>query len=146
LDLSYNKIEEIQGLKNLINLRRLNLEGHRFVSIKGFENLINLEKLNLGLGHWDLDNVKPLERPKHTLLLNGKELTGIEKYVVKGGVKNIVAYCRLRLKQSGYEGTLTPTDSKIEGLEGKIEKEIQKYNKKIKKAMRKTREYTKQRY
>jgi Leucine-rich repeat (LRR) protein len=151
LDLSFNKITDIQGLKNLVNLRELNLKGNRFVTIKGFENLINLEKLNLGLGYWDVDNVreKPLEgwgMPKHTLILNGKELTGIEKFVVKGGAKNIVAYCRLRLKQAGYVGALVPADSKIESLEKKIQKEIQKYDKKIKKAMRKKREFTKQRY
>ena len=147
LDLSHNEITEIQGLKNLINLRRLNLEGNRFITIKGFENLINLKKLNLGLSHWDVDARDWVMYGKsHTLKLNGKELTWIEKYVVKGGAKNVVAYCRLRLKQAGYEEALVPADSKIEGLEKKIEKEIKKNEKKIKRAMSKTQGYTKPGY
>ena len=93
LDLSHNKISEIQGLKNLVNLERLNLEGNRFVSIKGFENLINLKKLILGLSHWDVDARDWVMYGKsHTLKLNGKELTGIEKYVVKPVKKGLNCY------------------------------------------------------
>ncbi|MFX0027407.1 MAG: leucine-rich repeat domain-containing protein [Candidatus Hermodarchaeota archaeon] len=137
LDLSYNKIREIQGLNNLINLKRLNLKGNLFVTIKGLENLIKLKHLNLGLSHWEVDNVKPMERPRHTLVLNGKELTGVERYVVKGGAKKVVAYCRVKLRQSGYAEKLVPADSKIKRLEGQIENVIKKYEKKIKKVKNK---------
>lgn len=137
LDLSYNKIREIQGLNNLINLKNLNLKGNLFVTIKGLENLIKLKHLNLGLSHWDVDNVNPMERPRHTLVLNGKELTGVEKYVVKGGAKKVVAYCRVKLRQSGYAEKLIPADSKIERLEGQIQKLLKKYENKIKKVKNK---------
>ncbi len=137
LDLSYNKIREIQGLNNLINLKKLNLKGNLFVTIKGLENLIKLKHLNLGLSHWDVDNVNPMERPRHTLVLNGKELTGVEKYVVKGGAKKVVAYCRVKLRQSGYAEKLLPADSKIERLEGQIQKLLKKYENKIKKVKNK---------
>jgi len=137
LDLSHNKITEIQGLNNLINLKRLNLEGNLFVTIKGLENLIKLKHINLGLSHWDVDNVKPMERPRHTLVLNGKELTGVESDVVKGGAKKVVAYCRVKLRQSGYAKKLVPADSKIKRLEEQIEKLMKKYEKKIKKVKNK---------
>jgi len=140
LDLSHNKIAEIRGLRNLTNLRRLNLKGNRFTNIEGFENLINLKKLIFGFSHWDVDhfNVNLMDLsdgPKKTLILNGKELTVIEKYVVRGGVKKIVAYCRVKVKQAGYTKVLVPADSKIKRLEEKIIKELNDSEKKIKKAI-----------
>ena len=108
LDLSNNKITEINGLKNLINLKELNLDNNKFINIKGFENLINLERLSLGIRMVSVDSHgKPKtkgEKFAHgvgavisffggvlgdftfkskALLLNRKELVGVEKKLVK---------------------------------------------------------------
>ena len=148
LDLSHNKIAEIRGLRNLTKLRILNLKGNRFVNIEGFENLINLKKLIFGFSHWDVDhlnqsiNLVPnhidlgLYVPNSALILNGKILTAVEKYVVRGGAKKIVAYCRVKLKQAGYTKALVPADSKIKKLEEKIIKKLKDTEKKIKSAIR----------
>ena len=138
LDLSYNKIAEIRGLRNLTKLRILYLKGNRFVNIEGFENLINLKEINFGFAHWETHDLSPSQpRPRKTLILNGKELTGVEKYVVRGGAKRVVAYCRVKLKQAGYTKELVPADSKIKKLEEKILKELKNSERKTKKAMRK---------
>ena len=49
---------------------------------------------------------------------------------VKGDVKKIVAYCRVKLKQAGYAKRLIPADSKIEKFEKQIVKMIKDYEKK----------------
>lgn len=142
LDLSYNEIGEIRGLRNLTNLRILNLKGNRFTNIEGFENLINLKTLIFGFAHWDVDHFNwnlmyhPIsDGPKKTLILNGKELTVIEKYVARGGAKKVVAYCRVIVKQAGHTKVLVPADSKIKRLEEKIIKKLKNSEKKIKKAI-----------
>lgn len=140
LDLSYNEIGEIRGLRNMTNLRILNLKGNRFTNIEGFENLINLKTLIFGFAHWDVDHFNVnwgylSDGPKKTLILNGKELTVIEKYVARGGAKKVVAYCRVKVKQAGHTKVLVPADSKIKRLEEKIIKKLKDSEKKIKKAI-----------
>lgn len=141
LDLSNNKITEINGLKNLINLRKLNLENNRFINIKGFENLINLKDLSLGEMWLPVSSDgKPFPlfslNSKKGLFLNFKELVGIERKIVKSNVKNIVAYCRVKLKQSGYTKRLVPAGTELEKLEEKIEKMLKKYDRMIKRAIK----------
>jgi len=161
LDLSNNKITEIDGLKNLINLKELNLENNKFIDIKGLENLINLEKLFLGIRMVSVDSDgKPKTKgakfahgvgevlsfiggvwgdftyKKKALLLNRKELVGVEKKIAHSDVKNIVAYCRVKLKQSGYAKGLIPADSGLEKLEEKIVKMLKKYDRMIKRAIK----------
>jgi hypothetical protein len=141
LDLSYNIITEIRGLSNLTKLRKLNLKENRFVTIAGFENLINIAKIKFGFGHWDAKSMDSIDwmsrgRPKKTLLLHGKELTELEKNIIKGDPKKIVAYCRIKVKQAGYTKRLVPAGKKIEKLEKEIAKMIKKTEKKVKEAMR----------
>jgi len=161
LDLSNNKITEIYGLKNLINLRELNLENNKFIDIKGIENLINLVKLSLGIRLVSVDkDGKPKTKgekfahgvgevisfiggfagaitfKRKALLLNRKELVGVEKKIAQRDVKNIVAYCRVKLKQSGYTKGLVPADAELEKLEEKIEKMLKKYDRMIKRAIK----------
>ena len=151
LDLSSNLIAEIKGLRNLTNLKKLNLKENRFINIKGFENLININKIKFGFAHWDAANLKPADyalgaRPRKTLLLNGNELTVVEKSVVRGDSKKVVAYCRARLKLAGYSKSLVPADSKIEKFEKQIIKMIKKNEKKIQKAVRKLEMAKKQKF
>ncbi|MFX0033846.1 MAG: leucine-rich repeat domain-containing protein [Candidatus Hermodarchaeota archaeon] len=139
LDLSNNQIAKIQGLANLTNLKKLNLKKNRFINIEGFENLINLEKLIFGFESWVSPNWSPkgnnpFSSAKKTLLLNGRELTVLEKKIVKGEAKKVVAYCRVQLKQAGYTKSLVPADARMEKLEKKIIKMIQDNEKKIQKA------------
>jgi hypothetical protein len=159
LDLSNNYIKEIQGLDHQINLKKLNLKANRFFNIKGFENLINLERLNLGvkhasvgLGGKELTQAEKFTKPgpiltpfgflprkkKHHkgIVLNGKELVGVEIKVATQSPKNVVAYCRVGLKQSGYTQKLVPAGKEMEKLEAKIEKELEKYDRMLKKAER----------
>ncbi len=151
LNLSSNIIVEIHGLTNLTNLRKLNLKQNRFINIEGFENLISLSKIKFGFGHWNAENLTPAEwargiRPKSTLLLHGSELTELEKSIVKGDAKKVVAYCRVKLKQAGYSKRLVPADSKIEKFEKQITKMIKDNEKKIQKAMKKLEMAKKQKY
>jgi len=142
LDLSFNEISEIKGLSNLRKLRTLNLKGNRFINIEGFENLINLDKIIFGFAHWNAEKLSTTnwvlgDRPKKTLLLHGSELTELEKNIVKGEAKKVVAYCRVRLKQAGYAKKLVPAGSQIEKFEKKIIKMIEDNEKKVKKAVKK---------
>ncbi|MFX0074079.1 MAG: leucine-rich repeat domain-containing protein [Candidatus Hermodarchaeota archaeon] len=142
LDLSSNIIAEIKGLTNQTKLRKLNLKENRFINIEGFENLINIEKIKFGFGHWNAEQLTPAEwvggsRPKMTLVLHGSELTELEKNIVKGDAKKVVAYCRVRLKQAGYAKRLVPANKKIEKYEKQILTMIKDSEKKVQKAMRK---------
>ena len=156
--MSNNKITDINGLQNLINLKDLNLDNNKFITIKGFENLINLERLSLGISMVSVDSHgKPktkgekfahgvgaiiagvLGQPtfkRKALLLNRKELVGVEKKIGQSDVKNIVAYCRVKLEQSGYAKGLVPADSELERLEEKIEKLLKKYDRMMKRAIK----------
>ena len=105
LNLSSNIIAEIRGLTNLINLRKLDLRENRFVNIEGFENLINIKKIKFGFAHWNAENLSATDwvgggRPKMTLVLHGSELTELEKSIVKGDAKKVVAYCLALRKKS----------------------------------------------
>lgn len=151
LDLSSNIITEIKGLRNLTNLRRLYLRENRFINIQGFENLININKIKFGFAHWDAEKLKPSDwiagsRPKKTLLLHGSELTDLERSIVKGDPKKIVAYCRVKLKQAGGSSVLVPADSKIEKFEKQIVKMIKDNEKKVQKAMKKLEMAKNQKY
>lgn len=142
LDLSSNRINEIRGLANLTNLRKLNLRNNLFINIEGLENLIHLKKVIFGFAHWEVDKIRLIYwsmggAPKKTLLLNGSELTEIEKDIVKGGAKKLVAYCRVKVKQAGYAKRLVPADSKVEKYEKQILKMIKENEKKVQKAIRK---------
>jgi len=142
LDLSSNIITEIRGLTNLTNLRKLNLKENRFINIEGFENLINLNKIIFGFAHWNAEKLSATDwiggkRPRPTLLLHGSELTSLEKSIVRGDAKKVVAYCRVKLKQAGYAKRLVPADGKIEKFEKQIVKMIKDNEKKVKKAMKK---------
>lgn len=142
LDLSSNKIADIEGLTNMTNLRKLNLKKNRFINIEGFENLINLNKIIFGFAHWNAEALNAADwamgrLPKKTLVLHGNELTSLEKAIVKGDAKKVVAYCRVKLKQAGYAKRLVPAGSKIEKFEKQIIKMIKNNEKKVKKAMRK---------
>ncbi len=156
LDLSNNQIIAINGLKNLIDLKKLILENNKFISITGLENLINLEELSLGVKWIGVgSDGKPLTKEqkvlqgisyiipdgggsyrKRALFLNGKELVGIEKKLAKRDVKNTVAYCRVKLKQSGYVKGLVSADSELEKIEKKIEKMMKKYERMINRALK----------
>jgi hypothetical protein len=81
-----------------------------------------------------------------TLVLHGSELTELEKSIVKGDAKKVVAYCRVKLKQAGYAKRLVPADSKIEKYEKQIIKMMKDNEKKVKKAMRKLEMAKKQKY
>jgi protein phosphatase 1 regulatory subunit 7 len=47
LDLTYNQISEIKGLKSLTNLRILRLAHNNITRIEGLDNLTQLEELDL---------------------------------------------------------------------------------------------------
>lgn len=47
LDLSYNDIEDISSLSNLIHMKELNLENNKVVDISALSNLIYMKELNL---------------------------------------------------------------------------------------------------
>jgi len=47
LDLSHNKIKNLNGLENLVNLRILRLSSNQISEISGLERLVNLEELYL---------------------------------------------------------------------------------------------------
>jgi hypothetical protein len=159
LDLSNNYIKEIKGLNHLIRLKKLNLKNNRFYSIKGFENLINLERLNLGLKHASVGlsgkeltkaekftktthiitpfGLLPKKKTHHKgIVLNGKELVGVEMKVATRSPKNVVAYCRVGLKKTGNIQYLVPASREMEKLEAKIEKELEKYDRMLKRAER----------
>ncbi len=158
LNLYNNKVTEIKGLRNLINLRKINLEKNSFINIKGFENQINLQNLSLGAKWVKLGSdgkpikiedellrlISPLKKGgRRALILNGKELGGIEKDIVKSNAKNIVAYCRVKLKQSGYTKGLVPASIEIGKLEQKIAKMVKKYENMLRKAKLKREQYEK---
>lgn len=48
LDLSFNRIREIDGLDNLVNLEKLYLSSNRITKIENVNHLINLKMLELG--------------------------------------------------------------------------------------------------
>lgn len=48
LDLSFNRIKEIEGLENLINLEKLYLSSNRITKITNVNHLLNLQMLELG--------------------------------------------------------------------------------------------------
>ncbi len=60
-----NKITEIKGLDNLVNLLQLNLSHNHITEIKGLDNLVNLQYLNLNDNQIteikDLDNLVNLQ-------------------------------------------------------------------------------------
>ncbi|MFX1378309.1 MAG: leucine-rich repeat domain-containing protein [Promethearchaeota archaeon] len=164
LDLSNNRIGAIEGLDNLINLKTLNLENNRFINIQGLENLVNLKQLTLGakkasVGSTGKPKTKeekfahgiaaivaaPIEiisgrpmisRSRKALFLNGKELVGVEKKIAQSDVKSIVAYCRVKLMESGYSKRLVPADSELVKTEIQIRKMIKKYDFKISRALK----------
>jgi len=48
LDLSFNRIKEIEGLEQLINLEKLYLSSNRITKITNINHLLNLQMLELG--------------------------------------------------------------------------------------------------
>lgn len=48
LDLSFNRIREIEGLEHLINLEKLYLSSNRITKIENVNHLKNLKMLELG--------------------------------------------------------------------------------------------------
>lgn len=48
LDLSFNRIKEIEGLEQLINLEKLYLSSNRITKITNVNHLLNLQMLELG--------------------------------------------------------------------------------------------------
>ena len=46
-----NKIAELEGLENLVNLKYLSLNNNEIAEIKGLDSLINLEFLDLSENH-----------------------------------------------------------------------------------------------
>jgi protein phosphatase 1 regulatory subunit 7 len=46
--LGRNKIRQIDGLRNLVNLRRLDVQNNRLAKLQGLETLIHLEELYVG--------------------------------------------------------------------------------------------------
>jgi len=48
LDLSFNRIREIDGLDSLVNLEKLYLSSNRITKIENVNHLINLKMLELG--------------------------------------------------------------------------------------------------
>lgn len=48
LDLSFNRIKEIEGLDNLVNLEKLYLSSNKISEIKGVNHLKKLTMLELG--------------------------------------------------------------------------------------------------
>jgi len=48
LDLSFNRIKEIEGLEHLINLEKLYLSSNRITKIANVNHLFNLQMLELG--------------------------------------------------------------------------------------------------
>jgi len=48
LDLSFNRIREIEGLEHLINLKKLFLSSNRITKITNVNHLSNLQMLELG--------------------------------------------------------------------------------------------------
>ena len=45
INCSHNKLTSLEGIENLVNLRRLYLNGNQLTSLEGIENLVNLELL-----------------------------------------------------------------------------------------------------
>lgn len=48
LDLSFNRIQEIAGLENLLKLEKLYLTANKITSIKNLNHLQNITQLELG--------------------------------------------------------------------------------------------------
>ena len=81
LNLKNNQITEINGLKNLKNLGSLNLENNQITEINGLENLKNLGSLNLENNQ--ITEINGLENLKNLEYLNLKnnqitEIKGLE--------------------------------------------------------------------
>jgi len=89
LDLTYNQIEEIEGLDNLANLQTLGLNGNNIKEIQGLSNLTSLQELWLDDNQitkiQGLDNLTSIQKldlfgnqimdatPLKALLLNQKK-------------------------------------------------------------------------
>jgi len=70
LNLAYNFIKDIEGIKYLVSLRELSLQGNRLREIRSFEHLIHLERLKLylnpiKLSEWYLIFARPQQIVKY---------------------------------------------------------------------------------
>jgi len=81
--LNINKISEIEGLQNLINLKELNLSENKITEINHLENLVSLKKLNLsGNKIKEIEGLKSLKQ-LNQLYLHSNYITEIK------GLKNL---------------------------------------------------------
>jgi len=121
LDLSYNKIKNINGLENLVNLRKLTLSSNQISEISGLERLVNLEELYLDgnqinelKGLQNLENLQYFVVDKNPLDDWMKKNFGIFPYG-----HGLVEYCRKMMEGEDYDS------SRVEELLDQTTKEIE---------------------
>jgi internalin A len=82
LNLSNNKIRDIQGLENLVNLEKLDLSRNNILQITGLKNLTKLKILRFWSNHiYKIEGLDTLSQLKILDLTNNdiREITGIDK-------------------------------------------------------------------
>ncbi len=92
--LNIERINEIKGLSNLIDLKELNLSGNNIIEIDYLENLVSLEKLNLSENK--ITEIKGLKSLKklNQLYLHNNSITEIK------GLTNLVNLHFLNLEKN----------------------------------------------
>ena len=143
LDLSRNKIKNINGLENLVNLRKLTLSSNQISEISGLERLVNLEELYLDEnqikeinGLENLTNLRVLDLNNNQInkLKGLQNLENLQYFVVnKNPLEDwmkinfgigpyghgLVEYCRKMMEGEDYDS------SRVEGLLDQTTKEIE---------------------
>ena len=87
-------ISEIEGLKNLNNLKELDLSWNKIKQIKGLEQLTNLQKLDLSWNRIkEIDGLENLENLQE-INLNRNPLRKYQRALINASAQEIVKYCQ----------------------------------------------------